>query len=71
MSETNGLELITLKEAAELLRLKPQTMRLYITNGRLPREFLCSQWHKRPLIFKDKLIEFIRNPEKYQPKLCL
>lgn len=71
MSETNGLELITLKEAAELLRIKPQTMRLYITNGRLPREFLCSQWHKRPLIFKDRLIEFIRHPEKYEQKLCL
>jgi predicted site-specific integrase-resolvase len=65
------LNLITLKEAAEMLRIKPQTMRLYITNGRLPREFLCSQWHKRPLIFKDRLIEFINNPEKYQPKLCL
>lgn len=74
MSEDNNihqLDLLTVKEVAELLRLKPQTIRLYLTNGRLPREIVCSKWHKKPMFLKDKLIDFIRNPEKYQERLCI
>lgn len=70
-TKINDLDLITVKEAAELLRIKPQTVRLYLTNGRLPREHICSKWHKKPMIFKNKLIDFINNPDKYQPKLCI
>jgi len=66
-----NLDLITVKETAELLRIKPQTVRLYLMNGRLPREIICSKWHKKPMIFKDKLIDFIKNPDKYQEKLCI
>lgn len=68
---TENLDLITVKETAELLRMKPQTVRLYLMNGRLPREKICSKWHKKPMIFKDKLIDFIKNPDKYQEKLCI
>lgn len=74
MVNSNNIEdlnLITINETALLLRLKPQTVRLYLTNGRLPREILCSKWHKKPLIFKDKLIDFIKNPEKCTSKLCI
>lgn len=71
INATDNLELITVKEVAELLRLKPQTIRLYLTNGRLPREIVCSKWHKKPMFMKDKLIDFIRNPEKYQERLCI
>ena len=66
-----NLDLITVKEVAELLRIKPQTVRLYLMNGRLPREKLCSKWHKKPMFFKNKLIDFINNPEKYETKLCI
>jgi len=69
-SEEN-LDLITVSEAAALLRIKPQTVRLYLMNGRLPRKKLCSQWHGKPLFFKEKLIDFVRNPDKYQEGLCL
>lgn len=68
---TENLELMTVKEVAELLRLKPQTIRLYLINGRLPREIVCSKWHKKPMFLKDKLIDFVRNPEKYQERLCI
>lgn len=74
MSNTNMMEqldLITINEVAELLRIKPQTVRLYLMNGRLPRKILCSQWHKKPMFFRDKLIDFIRNPYKYEDKLCI
>ncbi len=68
---TEDLELMTVKEVAELLRLKPQTIRLYLVNGRLPRKIVCSKWHKKPMFLKYKLIDFIRNPEKYQERLCI
>ena len=67
----NDLDLITVNEVAQLLRIKPQTVRLYLSNGRLPREILCSKWHKKPMIFKSKLVDFIRNPEKYETRLCI
>ena len=70
-TKINDLDLITVKEAAELLRIKPQTVRFYLMNGRLPRKLLCSKWHKKPLIFKSKLVDFINNPEKYETKLCI
>ena len=71
MDNNSNLDLITVNEAALLLRIKPQTVRLYLTNGRLPREHLCSKWHKKPMIFKNKLIDFINNPDKYENRLCI
>ncbi len=70
-SNIRDLNLITIKEAAEILRLKPQTVRLYLSNGRLPREKLCSKWHKKPTFFKDRLVDYINNFDKYQEKLCI
>lgn len=52
-SEEN-LDLITVSEAAALLRIKPQTVRLYLMNGRLPRKKLCSKWHGEASIFQRK-----------------
>lgn len=67
----NDLDLITVNEVALLLRIKPQTVRLYLSNGRLPRDILCSKWHKKPMIFKSKLVDFIRNPQNYNNGLCI
>ena len=67
---TGDLDLITVNEVALLLRIKPQTVRLYLSNGRLPRDILCSKWHKKPMIFKSKLVDFIKNPQNYNNRLC-
>jgi|GEM_PF-3751384 len=55
------MELLTVKEAAEFLRVPKNTLISWLSNGTIPKEKISCKIGARRIFQKDKLIKFVQS----------